>query len=100
MSVTVMPRSAARNAAAYPPGPPPTTAMFLGSDIKALTTGDTEEHRVTRFQVFPLCFSVSSVVHDLDFDLIYPWTDSKNGCSKASAIQRRKRAASAPSIRR
>src|SRR5215471_17506770 len=27
-SVTLMPRSAARNAAAYPPGPPPMTAMF------------------------------------------------------------------------
>src|SRR6266850_5786773 len=26
--VTVMPRSAARKAAAYPPGPPPTTAIF------------------------------------------------------------------------
>ena len=30
----------------------------------------------------------------------YPCTDSKNGCSNASAIQRRKRAASAPSINR
>src|ERR1700676_1513225 len=28
ISVTVMPRSAARNAAAYPPGPPPITAML------------------------------------------------------------------------
>src|SRR5882757_2637504 len=69
MSVTVMPRSAARNAAAYPPGPPPTTAMFMVSDIKALTTEGTERHRVTRVQVFPLCFSVSPVFHDLDFDL-------------------------------
>jgi hypothetical protein len=30
----------------------------------------------------------------------HPWTDNRNGCSNASAIQRRKRAASAPSIRR
>src|SRR5437667_1820186 len=30
----------------------------------------------------------------------HPCTDSKNGCSNASAIQRRKRAASAPSISR
>src|SRR5438552_10105328 len=30
----------------------------------------------------------------------HPCTESKNGCSKASAIQRRKRAASAPSISR
>src|ERR1700730_17561234 len=28
ISVTLMPRSAARNAAAYPPGPPPTTAIL------------------------------------------------------------------------
>src|SRR5215469_2344820 len=31
---------------------------------------------------------------------LYPCTDSKNGCSKASAIQRKKRAASAPSMSR
>jgi len=31
---------------------------------------------------------------------IYPCTESKNGCSNASAIQRKKRAASAPSINR
>src|ERR1700758_238199 len=35
-SATVRPRSAARNAAAYPPGPPPTTAIlrFDVSDMK------------------------------------------------------------------
>jgi hypothetical protein len=32
--------------------------------------------------------------------IFYPCTDNKNGCSNASAIQRRKRAASAPSINR
>jgi hypothetical protein len=31
-------------------------------------------------------------------EFVHPCTDNKNGCSKASAIQRRKRAASAPSI--
>ena len=30
----------------------------------------------------------------------YPCTDSKNGCSNASATQRKNRAASAPSINR
>src|SRR5712692_7547691 len=37
MSVTLMPRSAARKAAAYPPGPPPTTAIFMLelSDIRS-----------------------------------------------------------------
>src|SRR5882724_8510074 len=47
---------------------------------------------------FPSCTFVSFVV--LSFFRFYPCTESRKGCSNASAIQRRKRAASAPSIKR
>src|ERR1700757_4247935 len=101
MSVTLMPRSAARNAAAYPPGPPPITAIltFVVSDMKRLsTTKGTKVHEETQApHGFPSCNFVSFVVQDFDF---HPCTESRKGCSNASEIQRRKRAASAPSINR
>src|ERR1035438_1494285 len=85
MSVTVMPRSAARNAAAYPPGPPPTTAMcrFVVSDMRLSTTKGTKVHEGTHFNQQTLVSSwtfVSFVVHAFDF---HPCTDSRNGCSNA-----------------
>src|SRR5579864_8020849 len=97
ISVTFIPRSAARNAAAYPPGPPPITAMFkleLSFIENELTTKATRVHEGKLLNCFlrvPSAFFVHAF-------LTYPCTESKNGCSNASAIQRRKRAASAPSI--
>ena len=105
ISVTFMPRSAARNAAAYPPGPPPITAtrrfevfaifLYLSSKFaKPLTAETPRLRRKTRAKRKLGALRVSAVKSP------YPCTDSKNGCSNASAIHRRKRAASAPSINR
>src|SRR6202043_2367253 len=50
-SVTVMPRSAARNAAAYPPGPAPITAIFK-FDVSDMKAFNHEGHKGTRRKTF------------------------------------------------
>src|SRR5579862_8665180 len=71
MSVTDIPRSAARKAAAYPPGPAPITAIlrFVESDMKGFqpqrTLGNTEGDCIFLKAVFSVC----SVVQDFDLTL-------------------------------
>src|SRR5438094_314048 len=59
------------------------------------TTKGTKVHEVKHRNPVFLCGPLCPL-----WFFFHPWTDSKNGCSNASAIQRRKRAASAPSISR
>src|ERR1700733_294009 len=64
-----MPRSAARNAAAYPPGPAPTTARFMVPGMAFNHRGHSGSQgrdKAFSFSIshLPLCSSVSSVVHD------------------------------------
>src|SRR5262245_1000344 len=70
MSAVLRPRSAARNAAAYPPGPPPTTAtctvIIVGQEGQE--GKDAPEHRDRSFSrpagpafpAFPACFARES----------------------------------------
>ncbi len=108
INVTFMPRSAARNAAAYPPGPPPITATrrfeefvislsVLNSSGSELRRQKPATTKVTKASILDFLSGPSCPCW---FTFFYPCTDSRNGCSNASAIQRRKRAASAPSIKR